>query len=256
MNDDLNKDTTGNSNWAQPVSRLKASQVPPGAINLNVEGRQVTGPFHGFGQLWQNTYRVRLDGVALSPEEVMQVWLRKFAQLQPPENHFHFSSDTVQPGDLIFIDTFLPTYPGSKGVIPLASGVMVMYMDSTSMTVITPEGHPEAGWNTFSTYLEDGTVIAQIQSYARAADPIYEFGLRFMGGARVQESTWKHVLTALANELNCSAPVEMSKVCLDPSLQWSAAKNVWKNAGLRTMLHRLSTPFTRSRGKTGQGRIQ
>ena len=39
--------------WAQPVSKLKVAHAPAGAVNLNVEGRQVVGPLQGFGQLWQ-----------------------------------------------------------------------------------------------------------------------------------------------------------------------------------------------------------
>ena len=32
------------AHWAKPMSRLKASGMPPQAINLNVEGRRVVGP--------------------------------------------------------------------------------------------------------------------------------------------------------------------------------------------------------------------
>ena len=40
--------------WAQ-TSTLKVGRVPTGALNLNVEGRQLLGPLQGFGQLWQKT---------------------------------------------------------------------------------------------------------------------------------------------------------------------------------------------------------
>ena len=51
------------ADWAKPTSRLKVQDLPPGAINLNLEGRQLTNPMHGFGQLWRKTYKVRLSGV-------------------------------------------------------------------------------------------------------------------------------------------------------------------------------------------------
>ncbi len=38
-------------NWAKPVPRLKVSDVPDGALNLNLEGRQVVGALQGFGPL-------------------------------------------------------------------------------------------------------------------------------------------------------------------------------------------------------------
>ena len=65
--------------------------------------------------------------------------------------------------------------------MPVYTGVRVLYADE-SFTVMTPEGHPESGWNTFSAYQdEDGTAAAQIQSLARANEPIYELGFRIVG---------------------------------------------------------------------------
>ncbi len=80
-------------------------------------------------------------------------------------------------------------------------------------------------------------VIAQIQSLARANDPVYEFGFRFMGGSKEQEKIWQHVLTQLANQMGIGGQVELDKVCVDTRLQWSKAKNVWHNAMIRSTLH-------------------
>src|SRR5690242_17211957 len=46
------------------TSPLHISQVPAGALNLNVDGRQVVGPLQGFGPLWQRTYRLTLPEAA------------------------------------------------------------------------------------------------------------------------------------------------------------------------------------------------
>jgi hypothetical protein len=35
--------------WAEPVETLMVSEVPAGAVNLNVAGRRVVGPLQGFG---------------------------------------------------------------------------------------------------------------------------------------------------------------------------------------------------------------
>ena len=59
--------------WAQQTSSLQVSTVPTGAVNLNINGRQVVGPLQGFGQLSQKTYRLRLPTVKLTPLEVMQI---------------------------------------------------------------------------------------------------------------------------------------------------------------------------------------
>jgi hypothetical protein len=58
---------------------------------------------------------------------------------------------------------------------------MVLYADDESFTVITPEGHPESGWITFSAYQDDDDTVAQVQSLARANDPLYELGFRVLG---------------------------------------------------------------------------
>ena len=113
----------------------------------------------------------------------------------------------------------------------------MIYADEESFTVMTPEGHPESGWNTFSAYTdEDGTTVAPIQSLARANDPIYELGFR-VTGATEQERLWTHVLKSLAAHFGVNEPVTLEKVCVDPKVQWSQIKNVWHNAGARSMLY-------------------
>jgi hypothetical protein len=34
-------------------------------------------------------------------------------------------------------------------------------------------------------------------------------------------------------------PVTLEKVCVDPKLQWSQVKNVWQNAGARSILYTM-----------------
>ena len=228
--------------WAQPVSRFKVSDVPTGAVNLNVEGRQIVGPLQGFGQLWQKTYRVRLPGVNLLSAQVMEVWKAEFPTFQPSSSHFYPPMTGIEPGKVIFIELNLPVVKGLN-LIPVASGVMVLYADDESFTVTTPEGFPVSGWNTFSVYEEDGCVVAQIQSLDRSADPIYEFGTLVMGGARRQEENWMYVLTRLAERFGIKGQVQMHTQCLDPRRQWSEAKNVWKNAGVRTFFYKLAAPL-------------
>src|SRR5215217_6444789 len=102
----------------------------------------------------------------------------------------------------------------SVGGIPVYTGVRVIYADEESFTVMTPEGHPESGWNTFSAYQdEDGIAVAQVQSLARANDPIYELGFRVVGSAE-QERIWTHVLKSLAAHFGVNEPVTLEKACL------------------------------------------
>ncbi|HEX9674846.1 MAG TPA: hypothetical protein VGA07_02605, partial [Anaerolineales bacterium] len=91
--------------------------------------------------------------------------------------------------------------------------------------------------NTFSAFIEDGTTVAQIQSLARANDPVFEFGFRVMGGSAQQERIWHHVLGGVAGHFGAQAGVEFHKTLVDRKLQWSQAKNVWYNAAIRSALY-------------------
>jgi hypothetical protein len=218
--------------WATWVEKLEVSDVPEGAANVNVQGRREVGALQGFGQLWQKTYRVVLTGAEVTPAEVVRVWKERFPEFQPANSRFYPSLAGVVPGEVLFISA-------SVGGMPVHTGVRVIYADDESFTVMTPEGHPESGWNTFSAYEdEEGTTVAQIQSLARANDPIYEIGFRIVGST-TQERIWTHVLKSLAAHFGVNEPVTLEKVCVDPKVQWSQIKNVWQNAGGRSMLYTI-----------------
>jgi hypothetical protein len=222
--------------WARWVEKLDVTEVPEGAAGLNVQGRREVGALQGFGKLWQKTYRVCLTGVEATPEEVVKVWKEHFPEFQPPQSRFYPSLAGVAPGEVLFISA-------SVGGMPVYTGVRVIYADDESFTVMTPEGHPESGWNTFSAYEDqDGRTVAQIQSLARANDPIYELGFRILGST-TQERIWTHVLKSLAAHFGVNEPATLEKVCVDPQLQWSYVRNVWQNAGARSMLYAMAAPM-------------
>jgi len=230
-------------NWAQTVDTLKVTDVPAGATNINVDGRHVQSPMQGFGQMVQKTFRTRLTGVNMTAAQVMHVWKENFPKFQPPENHFFPSLQGIQPGSIILIDGKVPPFPGMPAIMPVAAGVMILYADDTSFTVMTPEGFPEAGWNTFSTFEENGVVCAQIQPMVRASDPLYELFYRFFGSSQQQDKTWTHVLTALAKHLGADAKVESKKEIIDPKIQWGKWTNIFKNAAFWTVVYLMLSPF-------------
>jgi hypothetical protein len=229
--------------WAKPVQKIKVSGAPAQAMNINVEGRQLTSPIQGFGQMWQKTFKVRLTGVQMPAAEVMSIWRDHFQQFQPPENTFYPTMAGIKPGEVLLIESKVPPLPGMPSMLPVATGVMVLYADDTTFTVMTPEGHPEAGWNTFSVYEEDGTLVAQAQSLCRPADPLYEFFLRFLGSGNQQDKIWMHMLNQLANYFNIKGQVTLEKMLVDPKVQWAQAKNIWKNAAIRTVFYVVAAPI-------------
>lgn len=224
------------ANWAQPVSKLKAHEVPKGATNLNVEGRQVVGPLQGFGQMWQKTYRVRLSGANVTPAEVIKIWKENFPKFWPPHNGFYPSLSGIAPGEVAVLNLAMP------GGMPLSTGMLVIYADDESFTLMTPQGHMESGWITFSAFEEGGSVVAQVQSIARANDPMYEIGF-VLFAHKTQENFWHHTLGALAAHFGVRGQVQIQKTCVDPRRQWSKAGNVWHNAAVRTSAYLILTPL-------------
>jgi hypothetical protein len=227
--------------WAAPVERLTLADAPAGAINLNVAGRRVVGPLQGFGQMWQKTYRVRLTGSALAPAEVIRVWKAHFPEFWPAGNRFYAPLAGIAPGEVALINLAMP------GGAPLSTGVLVLYADAESFTLMTPEGHVFSGWITFSAERDGDAPAAQAQILMRANDPLYELGL-FLGGHGQEDRFWQCTLAALAARLGApDAPVETRVVRVDPRRQWSQAKNIWHNAALRTAMYTLTRPLRRGR---------
>ena len=223
------------SYWAQQVKTLTVGEVPAGAVNLNVEGRRVVNPLLGFGPLWQKTYRVRLSGASVLPAEVVRVWKTRFPELQPPQNRFYPALAGVEPGQIVLLNA-------SMRGLPVDSGLMVLYADDETFAFMTPEGCPEAGWIMCSAYDEDGSTVAQIQTQGRSNDPLFEFGFRFLGGAKEQEKIWTYVLRGLAAQFGVDGQVDLRKICLDPSIQWSRAGNIWRNATVHSVAYTATMP--------------
>lgn len=227
------------ANWAQRGTDLRVSDAPESAINLNVDGRRVVSPMQGFGKMWQKTYRIRLEGADVTPAQVIQAWKDNFASFWPQGNHFYGPLTGIAPGEVALLNL-------KTGGMPLSTGVLVLYADDESFTLMTPEGHMFAGWITFSSFMEGNCPIAQAQVLMRANDPIYEMGLT-MGGHKQEDKFWQHTLHSVARHFGVDSPVTLQMVCVDRRRQWSNARNIWKNAAVRTVLNTPSRWFRRGR---------
>ena len=119
-------------NWAKPVDRLKVTDTPRGAVNLNVDGKQVVSPLQGFGQLWQKTYRVKLAGAQVTPVEAVAYWKEHLPDLMPADSRFYPSLTGIKPGEVVLINANLPGVP-----VPVSTGVLILYADDESFSVMT-----------------------------------------------------------------------------------------------------------------------
>jgi hypothetical protein len=221
--------------WAGPVARLGAAEAPDGALNLNVEGRRLTSPIQGFGRMWQKTYRVRLPADRVSAYELVATWKERFPEFWPDGNRFYAPLTGIAPGEVALLNMDLP------GRMTLSTGVMVLYADEESFTLMTPEGHMFAGWITFSATEGEGETVAQAQVLMRASDPIYELGLT-LGGHRKEDGFWQHTLARLAANFAQDCEVETEVVCVDRRRQWSRCGNVRHSAAIRSSLYRAGAP--------------
>jgi hypothetical protein len=123
--------------------------------------------------------------------------------------------------------------PGEVGSISsmqvLSTGVVVIYADDTSFAFMTPEGHPFAGWITFSAVpVEEGSV-AQVQLLIRANDPVWELGF-LMGMGKGEDHMWRHTLRSLARHLGGEETPTQELVKVDKRRLWANASNLRHNA--------------------------
>ncbi len=225
----------GEESWAKSVARLEVTDVPDGAVNMNVEGRRLTSPIQGFGKMWQKTYQVRVPSERVSATELIATWKEHFREFWPEGNHFYGALTGIAPGDVALLNLTL------QGRMKLSTGVMVLYADEESFTLMTPQGHMFAGWITFSASEADGETVAQTQVLMRASDPIFEMGLA-MGGHKQEDRFWQQTLTALAAHFGHEGEVETRVVCVDKKRQWSKWRNVWHSAAIRSTLYTMGAP--------------
>jgi hypothetical protein len=223
------------TNWAKTVSRLNVSDVPEGAMNLNVEGRRLTSPIQGFGKMWQKTYQIRIPTEKVSAVDLVETWKKHFPDFWPEGNQFYGPLTGIAPGEVAVLNMTLP------GKMKLSTGVMVLYADEESFTLMTPEGHMFAGWITFSATEVEHETVAQAQVLMRASDPIFELGLMF-GGHKQEDVFWQHTLTAVANHFGHEGDVDTAVVCVDPKRQWRRWRNIWQSSAIRSTFYMMGAP--------------
>ena len=234
--------------WATSVTRLTVSNVPDGAVNLNVTGRRLTGPIQGFGKMWQKTYRIRLPRERVAATDLIATWKERFPEFWPEGNRFYAPLTGIRPGEVALLNLKVP------GGVTLSTGVMVLYADEESFTLMTPQGHMFAGWITFSAAEADGSTLAQAQVLMRASDPIFELGLA-LGGHRQEDQFWQETLRRLSAHFGDSPEVQTQVVCVDKRRQWSRWTNVWHSSAIGSTGHLLTAPWRGLTGLTHHGKV-
>ena len=181
----------------------------------------------------------------MSPTDLIATWKQRFPEFWPEGNSFYAPLTGIEPGEVALLDMTLP------GRMKLSTGVMVLYADEESFTLMTPQGHMFAGWITFSAIERDGETVAQAQVLMRASDPIFEMGLT-MGGHKQEDRFWNHTLASVASHFGApDAEVDTQVVCVDKKRQWSKWRNVWHSSAIRSTLYTLGAPVRGVKGLFG-----
>jgi hypothetical protein len=206
--------------WARPVERLSTTATTKGLDT--VTGRRVAGPVQGFGQMWQKTFTVRLEGVAITPEELVAGWKERFPTFWPSGARFYAPLSGIQPGEVALLE--IPPVPGSP--VRMSTGVMVIYADRESFTFMTPEGHALSAWITFSAFRDGDVTVAQAEALERTSDPFMELSYK-LGANRMNDRFWIQTLVNLAASVGVAAPAVESRIrCVDRRRQWRYVRNI------------------------------
>lgn len=167
-----------------------ASTERPKAVpaKLAWDGVPLQLPADGYGPLFHRRYQVDIDGPRLGPEELMGQIQRDLAAFAPSEladfKKVKGQPDRMQVGDEYHI-TILGPWDGS---------VAVADVEPASFTLVTLEGHPEAGEIRFRAQPHPergGALRFQILSWARSRDMVV--GLSYNEGKlgkEVQKNAW------------------------------------------------------------------
>lgn len=231
------------ASWARPVEHLRVTGVPEDAVNLNVDGRRLTGPMQGFGQLWRKTYRVRLSGVQASPQEVIREWKANFSSFWPEGNRFYGPARGIAPGDVAVLN--LQPLGGSgepAGRPVISTGIMVVYADEETFSFMTTQGHMFCAMITFSAF-DQGGLVAQVEALLRTSDPVYEAAFRLGFGHKSEDEFWMQTLKNLAAHFGVQGQPVQERMLVDPHIRWNAAGNLWHNAAVRSALYWAISPL-------------
>jgi hypothetical protein len=200
-------------------------------MDINVRGRETTGPVRGFGRLWDKRYRLRIEGADPDPREIVTLWRAEFPDFWPGGNRiFPSGGSPIVPGTVAVLNLRLP------GGLVVATGLMVIYVADTAFSFISIQGHIIAGWITFSSFREGGATIVQVRAVFRPSDPLMELSFRIGAGGQ-EDRFWHATLGSLAARLGVRGTVEQRDALIDHRFRWGEAGNIVLSAPVRSSLY-------------------
>lgn len=173
-----------------------ASRRPPRDTRHFDAGPETQPASAGSGALVHRRYEIELPDRAVTRDIVLRLMQLHLTELAPAAlanfEKSEGSDEVFRTGDEYEI-TMLGPWNGR---------VRVAEMTRESFTLVTLEGHPEAGHITFSVQEDatsSGNLMVRIESWARARDPLVAAAYGTLGiGKQVQTEVWITFLQRLA----------------------------------------------------------
>jgi uncharacterized protein (UPF0548 family) len=152
----------------------------------------------GTGPRFHRRYRVRIGDSALSPEDVIGRLAANPDAFVPTETA-RFEKTFGDPGPMTVGDEY-EVHPTG----PWRAPVRVAAFSARSFTLVTLEGHLEAGVIRFSAAPGShgrGTIVFTVESWARSATTAVNVAYDTLGVARAaQQATWTFLCQSVASE--------------------------------------------------------
>jgi hypothetical protein len=161
--------TSWNYMWrTTPMSRNEApgtawDDAPP-TLPSDASPDEIQNEDAGVGPLFHRAYRIRIDGAACAPEQLMTRVTENLNAATPTELA-RFFKVRGERGTLEAGDEFVVRMPG-----PWDGPVRVVARTPVSFRFVTLEGHLEAGQIEFRAARDEEGLLFSIESWARSAD--------------------------------------------------------------------------------------
>ena len=224
-------------NWAKPIDRLAAGNVPP-ARSTRVGGKQVVSPIQGFGKMWQKTYRVALAGPSVTPQEVIATWKAEFPTFWPKGSQFHAPLTGIAPGEVALLQASRRRRDEAldRRLRPLRRRGVVHVHDAAGAHVRRLD-HVLGGRGG----RRDRGAVPGADARAGSA---HRDRSRRSAGTRRRTASGRTTLRALARALRRRRRSRRRRVvCVDKRRQWGRAGNVRHSSAFRSTIHTATSPL-------------
>jgi hypothetical protein len=165
----------------------------PPAIPESVAHEDTQYPENGAGHMYHRRYRVLVSEAHMTPEDLM-ARISSDPNVVTPTELASFDKRKGQESVMSVGDEFLVRMPG-----PWDGPVRVVDVTLRSFRFVTLHGHLEAGQIEFRISSQDGALLAEIESWARAGDRLSHVMFDTLRMAKeIQLHMWTSMLERIA----------------------------------------------------------